>query len=67
MGFLETDFSPLLDVIKERLQSRQTGAQWQLNKLAELRGSMHKRDALVSMLLQYQANSAANKPVAQWQ
>ena len=67
MGFLESDFNPLLAVIAERLETRQTGAQWQLNKLAELRKDMHKRDALVSMLLQYQANSAANKPVAQWQ
>jgi gamma-glutamyl:cysteine ligase YbdK (ATP-grasp superfamily) len=67
MGFIESDFQPLLAVIAERLETRQTGAQWQLKKLAELRSSMHKRDALVSMVLQYQANSAANKPVSQWQ
>jgi len=67
MGFIESDFNPLLAVIAERLDTRQTGAQWQLKKLAELRSSMHKRDALVSMVLQYQANSAANKPVSQWQ
>lgn len=67
MGFLESDFKPFLDVIDERLQSRQTGSTWQLKKLAELRNSMHKRDALVEMLLQYQKNSANNIPVAQWQ
>lgn len=66
MGFIESDFQPLLDVIKERLAIKQTGAEWQLNKLAELRNDMHKRDALVEMLKQYQANSAANIPVAQW-
>lgn len=66
MGFVESDFQPLLDVITERLSTRQTGAEWQLNKLAELRQDMHKRDALVEMLKQYQVNSAANIPVAQW-
>lgn len=67
MGFVEEDFKPLLRVIEERLTNRQTGAQWQLNKLAELRKDMHKREALIAMLQQYQRNSAANIPVAQWQ
>ena len=66
MGFIESDFDPLLKVIEERLASRQTGAQWQLNKLKELRESMHKRDALTAMVQEYQANSAANIPVARW-
>jgi gamma-glutamyl:cysteine ligase YbdK (ATP-grasp superfamily) len=66
MGFVPADFRPLLTVIQERLETRQTGAQWQLNKLAELRKELHKRDALVEMLHQYHANSAANLPVAQW-
>lgn len=67
MGFVEDDFMPLLQVIEERLANRQTGAQWQLNKLAELRKDMHKRDALTEMLKQYSRNSAANIPVARWQ
>lgn len=66
MGFLPSDFGGLLDVAAERLQSGQTGARWQLSKLAELRKDMHKRDALVAMLQQYQRNSDANIPVAQW-
>jgi hypothetical protein len=57
---------PLIQVIEERLQTRQNGAQWQLQKLAELRQDMPKREALVSMLQQYQRNSTANIPVAQW-
>ena len=55
-----------MEVIEERLQTRQTGAQWQLNKLAELRKDLHKREALTAMLQLYQKNSAANIPVAQW-
>ena len=66
MGFVSEDFAPLLQVIEERLDSRQTGAQWQLRKLTELRESMHKRDALTEMLKQYSHNSEANIPVARW-
>jgi gamma-glutamyl:cysteine ligase YbdK (ATP-grasp superfamily) len=66
MGFVEDDFMPLLLVMEERIKTRQTGAQWQLSKLAELRKDMHKQDALVAMLKQYQQNSAANIPVARW-
>ncbi len=67
MGFVKSDYQPLLTVIEERLASGQTGAQWQLNKLAALRKEMHKRAALAEMFTQYQRNSAANIPVAQWQ
>ena len=67
MGFVEEDFKPLLVVLEERLANRQTGAQWQLDKLAALREDMHKREALFEMLQQYQHNCAANIPVAQWQ
>jgi hypothetical protein len=67
MGFIESDYKPLLEVIEERLATRKTGAQWQLNKVEELRKDMHKREALVEMFKQYQQNSAANRPVAQWQ
>lgn len=66
MGFVDKDYQPLTDIIEERLATRQNGSQWQLNKLAELRKNMHKREALIEMFKQYQRNSAANKPVAQW-
>ncbi|MBT6058055.1 MAG: glutamate--cysteine ligase [Gammaproteobacteria bacterium] len=66
MGFIPSDFQPLLKVIEERLSTKQTGAQWQLNKLQELRKDMHKREALFEMFSQYRTNSAKNIPVAQW-
>ena len=56
----------MISVLKERLETRQTGSQWQLDKLASLRKELHKRDALSAMLREYQQNSAANIPVAQW-
>ena len=67
MGFQPQDYQPCLDVVEERLDTGQTGSRWQLAKLAELRKTMHKQEALVEMLLQYQKNSAANIPVARWQ
>jgi len=57
----------MLAVAAERLASRQTGAQWQLKKLAEYRKEMPKREALVAMVQDYQRNSEMNIPVAQWQ
>lgn len=66
MGFIGSDYEPLIRIVEERLATRQTGAQWQLNKLTELRKDMPKREALTEMFKQYQRNSAANKPVAQW-
>lgn len=66
MGFIESDFTPLLEIIKERLESRQTGAQWQLDKLALLQESMSLPDALLAMQQEYQRNSLHNLPVAQW-
>lgn len=66
MGFVEDDFMPLIGVLQERLESRQTGSRWQLEKLAALRKDLHKRDALAAMLKEYQSNSAANIPVARW-
>ena len=66
MGFIEADIMPMLAVIEERLASRQTGAQWQLKKLAEYRKDTHKREALIAMVQDYQRNSENNIPVAQW-
>jgi gamma-glutamyl:cysteine ligase YbdK (ATP-grasp superfamily) len=66
LGFVAEDYQPMLSIIAERLASRQTGSQWQLKKLAELRQDLPKREALVAMLLAYQANSEKNIPVAQW-
>lgn len=66
MGFVEDDYRGLIDVLEERLATGQNGSQWQLKKLAELRKDMHKREALAEMFTQYQRNSAANIPVAQW-
>lgn len=67
MGFVETDFLPLLDVISERLETRQTGAQWQLDKLSELQKMMGPKEALLAMQQAYEENALSDIPVAQWE
>ena len=66
LGFVESDYKPMLAIIEERLATGQTGAQWQLDKLAKLKQEMPKREALMAMVLDYQQYSEKNIPVAQW-
>src|SRR5690606_8190252 len=66
MGFVRADFEPLLRVISERIDNRQTGSQWQLDKLASLGKDMPHKEALQQMQLQYQKNSLQNIPVSTW-
>lgn len=65
-GFREGDFAPFLAIIEERLDTGQTGSQWQLAKLTELTADMPRQQALTEMLKQYRSFSNNNIPVAQW-
>lgn len=61
------EISNTMDNIRERLDTRQTGAAWQLNMLNSLTGkSPAEPEALAQMLLNYQRHSLTGKPVAQW-
>lgn len=66
MGFQKDDYSPLLQVLNERLDNRQTGAQWQLDKLAALRKKLPQPEALQEMQSEYQSLSLQNIPVSRW-
>jgi gamma-glutamyl:cysteine ligase YbdK (ATP-grasp superfamily) len=65
-GFAAEDFSPFLDIARERLETGQTGSHWQLRKLAELEKQMPREKALTAMLREYQQFSRRNLPVARW-
>lgn len=65
-GFPKADFAPFLEVVRERLDSGQTGSRWQLSKLQELETELPREKALAEMLSQYQQFSTRNIPVAQW-
>ena len=55
-----------LGVIEQRLRQRQTGASWQLRKLAQLQRKMPLYEAQHELLEVFMEHSAANLPVAQW-
>ena len=57
----------LLDIIRQRVSSGQTGASWQRRSLAELESAGHSRaSALRHMLNSYLEHSQDNKPVHEW-
>lgn len=56
-----------LEQIEQRLHAAQTGASWQLNKVAKLEQQMPREQALQHMLADYMRWSGDNVPVAQWQ
>ena len=66
MGFVRSDYSPLLKIIEERLATGKTGAQWQLDRLAVLEQQLSKPEALRQMVKEYVQHSDKNLPVAQW-
>lgn len=65
-GYGRQDFMPYIQVLEERLESGQTGAQWQLDVLNLRQQTLSGEQALQSMLQDYQTNSEQNRPVAQW-
>ena len=55
-----------MGVIEERPETQQTGATWQLNKLAELEREMGPDEALHQLLEAYMSQSEVNLAVAKW-
>lgn len=66
LGASEADLNRYLTVIEQRVSSRQTGAQWQLESLNRLRGSNepgHHLHLLTERMHEYQSE---NIPVHKW-
>ena len=66
VGIDSAESARYLGVIEQRLAKRQTGASWQLARLAQLRQSLAKKLALHGMLEEFIEHSDANVPVAEW-
>ena len=60
----EIDF--FLNIIENRLETRQTGARWQRKQLAELEKSSPRKQALQNLLHLYLTHCASGQPVHQW-
>jgi hypothetical protein len=65
-GVETAEADSLLDVIKRRVVTRQTGAEWQCRTLAELEPALGRRRALHAMLRHYVERSLAGVPVHEW-
>ena len=66
LGIDKSDSQPLVSLLEERIQSGQTGAQWQLQSYESLKKNASNDEALRSLLLEYRKNSGSNLPVSQW-
>jgi gamma-glutamyl:cysteine ligase YbdK (ATP-grasp superfamily) len=65
-GVDSAESSRYLGIIEQRLARRQTGATWQLARLAQLNRSMAMTPALHTLLEEFIGHSDANVPVAEW-
>ncbi len=66
VGVEGAEIKRLMDVIRERLETRRTGAAWQRAVLAHFDRDMERPEALAAMLQAYLRESATGRPVAQW-
>jgi gamma-glutamyl:cysteine ligase YbdK (ATP-grasp superfamily) len=66
IGIAKAESDRYLDVIRERLDTGQSGAVWQRRKLAQLKQQMPQAEALHQLLESFMGHSEANLPVARW-
>ncbi len=65
-GVDASEIDEALGVIEERVRSRQTGADWQLARLAHYDERFDRKDALRAMLAEYLELQDSGRPVAHW-
>jgi gamma-glutamyl:cysteine ligase YbdK (ATP-grasp superfamily) len=66
IGIERDEAEQYLGVIEQRLARGQTGASWQVARLAHLRGRQAPREALHTMLQDFIGHSITNQPVGEW-
>ncbi|MBY6188656.1 glutamate--cysteine ligase [Marinobacter hydrocarbonoclasticus] len=66
LGIAPKEASHLMSVLRARLASGQTGAQWQLDCLARLEVKRNREEALALMFEQYRRLSESGQPVGSW-
>jgi gamma-glutamyl:cysteine ligase YbdK (ATP-grasp superfamily) len=60
------DSVPLLEIIRERVESGRTGARWQRRTLERLEANASREEALTAMFARYLAHSEEALPVHRW-
>lgn len=67
IGVEQQEIRRLLTVIERRLQTKRTGAEWQLSQFANfLHGGLSRQQACRRLVGDYRVQSASNNPVAEW-
>lgn len=65
-GVASEDFEPLLDIIRERVRARMTGAIWQRRSLDAYEAGMPRADALIRVTERYMELQQEGRPVHDW-
>lgn len=66
LGVDATEIARLMQVIDDRLSTKQTGSVWQLAHLDKLEASLDKPLALQQLVKDYMVLSESGEPVSQW-
>lgn len=66
IGISDSESTLYLNIIKQRLDEKMTGAIWQKRTLDKLEESLDKKDACRQLVLSYFENCKTCLPVAQW-
>ncbi|WP_448213454.1 glutamate-cysteine ligase family protein [Colwellia sp. MEBiC06753] len=67
LGIDAAESAQYLAVIQQRLDNQQNGAQWQLDKLAQLEQQFDFQTACQQLVKSYQQHSRIDMPVSQWE
>lgn len=65
-GVNEDDVSYYLGIVEERVTSRQTGSQWQLDSLVGMKGQGTRAERLSALVRAMIENQATGKPCHEW-
>jgi gamma-glutamyl:cysteine ligase YbdK (ATP-grasp superfamily) len=66
IGVDNKEIDRLMQVIEDRLATRQTGSVWQLNHLRKLEDILDKPQALKQLMFDYMTHSDSGIPVSKW-
>jgi len=66
LGVEEKEAIRLIHIIKDRIQSKTSGARWQLTRLQQYNQNTDRQDALKKMLQDYTTQQQTNRPVHEW-
>ena len=67
MTFVSSDIDRYLGVIKERVESLQTGSRWQIDSMASMKADGTRSERLTALVAATASRQAAGDPVHRWE